>query len=454
MALFSRSKIDPLQLMRDGKFKKAIKVLELELGRNPDDFALRLRLAEAFEGADRFDDAIEVYREEGESCLSGGSTRQALVLFRKALKLRPDDEDLKGKIASIEATTSGQRTSAFTFDMGGDEEEAEEAAGQDEAPAEAGGEMLPEGAPIEEAEAEGIPEEDEPAPPERAAQEEAPEETGEAAEPEAEEAVEPDVPEAAPEEAEAAAPPGGEELPEPTPPDATEDAASPDEEETQPPPEEGPEPTPTDAPEEAASPDEEEPPPPPEEGLEPTQPETPEDAVPQEEMSWPDDGEAREGDAEPPDAKTGKYVQPVAAVDLLRELFPGLTTEDASHIGATLAEIELEPGDVLLKEGEPGDSLFLVREGTLEASARYDGANLNLGLLERCDVIGEVAFLKGVPRTATIMAVEPSWVLELSRTTVRDQLEQNPDLLGRLESILEERVNNTIELLKKSWADH
>jgi hypothetical protein len=152
-----------------------------------------------------------------------------------------------------------------------------------------------------------------------------------------------------------------------------------------------------------------------------------------------------------PAAPLSRLLRPDDPGALMMELFPGISKAEALELGATLKLRELGTGETLIREGEKGDSLFLVMEGCLEASGRFEGTTLRLALLGRCDVLGEVAFLKNVPRTATVLALEPSVVMELSRGAVAAHFQDRPELLDRLEGILEERVDNTIRALKNRW---
>jgi hypothetical protein len=70
------------------------------------------------------------------------------------------------------------------------------------------------------------------------------------------------------------------------------------------------------------------------------------------------------------------------------------------------------PGQVLIREGDAGDRVFLAVKGDFEVSA--DGTTL--GVLGRGDVFGEIALLDDRPRTATVRATEAGEVLSLDRS--------------------------------------
>ena len=421
MALFGKGKsTDPLVLMKGGDYKGAIKLLQEKLKKNPSDVSTVLRLAEAFKGAGDKDSAARLYVKEGESNIENGQKAQGIVLLKKAAKLNPSDSDLVAKISSLESVPAPSAQSSFSFDM----DVAEETPKEEEKPAET---------PVE-AETE-----EEPPP----AQEDKAGEGEEGAPSEVQADYEADIEI----EQEIEVPPGRQET---HPAEVHEPAgdALTTFENGQP---EG---------DQGTSPATE-----PEASIVPEVEVIPEvDATPEISVDEPqDESETAAGEPEPevtvepevaaedsgasPPSRLFKAEDPVA---LMQELFPGLSHSDAVSIGASLKKIDLDPGQVLIKEGEEGQSLYLVMDGCLEASSSFEDKNLRLGLLKRCDVIGEVAFLKEVRRTATVVALEPSVVLELSRDATAEHLKEEPDLLNRLESILDERVQRTIQTLKES----
>lgn len=139
---------------------------------------------------------------------------------------------------------------------------------------------------------------------------------------------------------------------------------------------------------------------------------------------------------------------------LIKAFFPDLEDEQARVVNSLARPLSLEAGEVLVREEEEGDSLFIITRGRLEARGRFESGEYNLALLSAGDIIGEVAFLKKVRRTATVTAAERSLVLELPGEETRKQLERHPELLAHLEAILQERVEKTLCLLKAYDKEH
>ncbi|MCG7519695.1 Crp/Fnr family transcriptional regulator [Ruegeria sp. Ofav3-42] len=98
-------------------------------------------------------------------------------------------------------------------------------------------------------------------------------------------------------------------------------------------------------------------------------------------------------------------------------------------LSALASEISLDRGEVLFEQGDEGDALYAILEGTLEVSfLAMSGRKLSLTLMKPGEVFGEIALFDSGPRTATIAAAEPSRVLRVRRNDVMDQIRLHPDL--------------------------
>lgn len=91
--------------------------------------------------------------------------------------------------------------------------------------------------------------------------------------------------------------------------------------------------------------------------------------------------------------------------------------------------LELQPGDHLLEAGDACDEMFLVESGTLTAwGMGDDGRRVRFRRVSVGSVIGEVAFISGGTRTATVTADEASTVLRLGTSTFDRICREEPDL--------------------------
>ncbi|RKH57668.1 cyclic nucleotide-binding domain-containing protein [Corallococcus llansteffanensis] len=81
----------------------------------------------------------------------------------------------------------------------------------------------------------------------------------------------------------------------------------------------------------------------------------------------------------------------------------------------------LQAGQVVVREGDPGNSMFVVLEGRVAVLRGNDGAaNMEVGRLGAGEFFGELALLTGTKRTATVVTVEDVVLLELTQAGVRE----------------------------------
>ncbi|MFV2072846.1 MAG: cyclic nucleotide-binding domain-containing protein [Thermoanaerobaculales bacterium] len=103
-------------------------------------------------------------------------------------------------------------------------------------------------------------------------------------------------------------------------------------------------------------------------------------------------------------------------------------------------------GDIVVTEGEPGSSLFLIVTGGVKVFTRTDdGGHLPLAELGPGDFFGEVSLLTGKPRTATITAHTPVTAIELDRTDVDRIAESHPEVHKVLDDFCNRRAQETVE---------
>ena len=104
---------------------------------------------------------------------------------------------------------------------------------------------------------------------------------------------------------------------------------------------------------------------------------------------------------------------PVVEIALLRSLplFAELPAPAIEGLAAALRPVRLDAGAVLIRQGDPGDAYFAIAAGELDAE--QDGRFL--GRYGRGDGVGEIALLRSVPRTATVIAHTPATVYQLDR---------------------------------------
>jgi len=103
---------------------------------------------------------------------------------------------------------------------------------------------------------------------------------------------------------------------------------------------------------------------------------------------------------------------PEREIGLLRHLplFAGLPAVALEHLAAKLTPVAVGSGDVVFRQGDPGDRFYVVGDGQVIITKQArDVASLGRG-----DYFGEIALLRGIPRTATVTASTPTELLALA----------------------------------------
>ncbi|CAB4677829.1 unannotated protein [freshwater metagenome] len=113
----------------------------------------------------------------------------------------------------------------------------------------------------------------------------------------------------------------------------------------------------------------------------------------------------------------------------------------------------LQRGDVLFSEGDTPESMYIVLSGRIAiaiGNQPIDGRESVLALMERGDLFGELALLDNGKRSAMARAIEPSSLLQIPYSIVRQQLQLNPTMLWGVTKMLAMRLRIMDEVLSDS----
>ena len=93
-------------------------------------------------------------------------------------------------------------------------------------------------------------------------------------------------------------------------------------------------------------------------------------------------------------------------VELLRNIpmFANIEPSKLKLLAFTSERMTFKDGDVLFRQGEPGDSAYVIIGGEADVIVDTPKGPLTVAKLKRNDIVGEIAILCDVPRTATIKA--------------------------------------------------
>jgi CRP-like cAMP-binding protein len=98
-------------------------------------------------------------------------------------------------------------------------------------------------------------------------------------------------------------------------------------------------------------------------------------------------------------------------------------------------------GEVLFREGESGDVMFVIQSGVVRVSKAIHGNERTLATFGRGDFLGEMAILNEKPRTATATVVEDATALVIDGKTLETMISNNADIALRLIKKLALRID-------------
>jgi len=131
------------------------------------------------------------------------------------------------------------------------------------------------------------------------------------------------------------------------------------------------------------------------------------------------------------------------------ELFEHVTEDDRASLAEFIDIRKLEAGETLFKTGEPGESLYIVRDGEVELFIRDTaGQKILLAIAGNGEVFGELALLDRGPRTATAMALTDTELLELDREDLLLLFHKSPTAALRLLAAMSQMTRKADELLR------
>ena len=124
------------------------------------------------------------------------------------------------------------------------------------------------------------------------------------------------------------------------------------------------------------------------------------------------------------------------------ELFKSLSPEELQKLESRLKERVYPPNTAIVREGAPGDAMFIIKDGKVDVKKREQstGIDMTIASLGGGACFGEMALLTGNPRSATVMATMATSVFVLEKKDFEALLRENPTISMSLNKIVAERV--------------
>jgi CRP-like cAMP-binding protein len=132
-------------------------------------------------------------------------------------------------------------------------------------------------------------------------------------------------------------------------------------------------------------------------------------------------------------------------VELLRRvpLFAGVAPSKLKLLAFTSDRVSYRPGDVLFKQGDPGDAAYVVLSGTADILVDAGADQIRVATIESNSIIGEIAILCDVARTATVKASAPLETLRIKKDQFIRLLAEFPEVAVEIMRVLADRLSRT-----------
>lgn len=108
------------------------------------------------------------------------------------------------------------------------------------------------------------------------------------------------------------------------------------------------------------------------------------------------------------------------AIEILKDktLFADFTPEELQHFLELTDPISAKPGEVIVKQDDPGDCMYILVKGKARVVHHKDGHYIELATLKGGDFFGEIALVDEGPRSADVQALEDCVLLKLTQAVI------------------------------------
>ena len=120
-------------------------------------------------------------------------------------------------------------------------------------------------------------------------------------------------------------------------------------------------------------------------------------------------------------------------------IFAPLSDTELNNLAEASATRIFAPGEAIVRQGEQGDSMFVIVRGSVEVRIKQNGAAKTINTLGKNDFFGEMSLLTGEPRTADVIAEGETEVIQIRKAALRGIFMANPKLVYSICEIIDER---------------
>jgi CRP-like cAMP-binding protein len=142
----------------------------------------------------------------------------------------------------------------------------------------------------------------------------------------------------------------------------------------------------------------------------------------------------------------------VQEVELLRNipLFAKIDPSKLKLLAFTSERLTFRPGQSLFHHGDVGDAAYIVIAGRADVLVDTPGGQLKVAEIKSNEIVGEIAILCDVPRTATVTATEELVTLKISKDLFFRLVTEFPSMAIAVMQELAQRVERTTRALREA----
>ncbi len=143
-----------------------------------------------------------------------------------------------------------------------------------------------------------------------------------------------------------------------------------------------------------------------------------------------------------------KDVEALRNIALFRKIEPA----KLKLLAFTSEHLEFMPGESLFRQGDAGDAAYILLEGDAEVLVDTPSGALKVATLRKNDIVGEIAILCDVPRTASVVAASRLVTLRVSKDGFFNLVTQFPQVGVEIMHELASRLHHTTQQLGDATA--
>lgn len=144
-------------------------------------------------------------------------------------------------------------------------------------------------------------------------------------------------------------------------------------------------------------------------------------------------------------------------VETLRNipLFAGLPTPRLKLIAYTAEVVRFAPGEVIVRQGDAADAVYIITEGEAEVWLRdAEGSEIHLATMGANSLFGETAVICKGRRTASVKAKDVVVTFKIAANLFLDLVRQSPEIGMQVMTVLAQRVERTSNALLQHQHPH